>query len=113
MSDDPRSSGVAAEAARAALYAGLAGMDMAPGTRDSQGSGALRAANDAKEGDGKMNKLMRSYVLLEIEHSKTIPDITDIVAGRVYTLDKVENTTATLLDSKTAYWMAVAQKEGV
>ena len=57
-----------------------------------------------------MKPIQRTYVLLEIEHTKDVPDITDKVAGRVYTLDNVQNTTATLLDSKTAYWMAAAQK---
>jgi hypothetical protein len=38
-----------------------------------------------------------TYLLLKIEHTKDIQDLTDIAAGRVYTLDKVEDVTASLL----------------
>lgn len=38
-----------------------------------------------------------TYLLLKIEHTKDIPDLTDIAAGPVYTLDKVEDVTASLL----------------
>ena len=39
-----------------------------------------------------------SYILLKIEHSAPIPDLTDKVAGRAYTMDKIEDVTATLID---------------
>jgi hypothetical protein len=38
-----------------------------------------------------------TYLLLKIEHTKDIQDLTDIAAGRVYTLDKVEDVAASLL----------------
>lgn len=56
-------------------------------------------------------KAKRTYVLLEVEHKKDVPDLTDKVAGRAYTLDNVEGATAILLDSREAYLMASAQME--
>ncbi|MDM0041860.1 hypothetical protein QTI05_22660 [Variovorax sp. J22R193] len=57
-----------------------------------------------------MKPIKRSYCLVEIEHSKDLPDLTDKVAGRIYTADGVEGATAILLDSKTAYRLAEAQR---
>lgn len=37
-----------------------------------------------------------TQVLVTITHSKPLNNVTDIVAGRIYTVDGVENTTATL-----------------
>jgi len=40
-----------------------------------------------------------TYMLLTLNHVKDLPsDITDIVAGRVWTLDKVEGSEARLLE---------------
>lgn len=39
---------------------------------------------------------MRTVVVMTIEHSKPIPDLTDIAAGRVYSLDGVSDVTATI-----------------
>lgn len=39
---------------------------------------------------------MKTTILMTIEHSKPIPDLTDIAAGRVYTLDGVKDVTATI-----------------
>jgi hypothetical protein len=39
-----------------------------------------------------------TYILLKIEHSAPIPELTDLAAGRVYTMNHVEDVTATLLD---------------
>jgi hypothetical protein len=41
-----------------------------------------------------------TYVLLKIEHTKDIPDLTDIAAGRVYTVDKVHDASALILTEK-------------
>lgn len=41
--------------------------------------------------------MSKTYVLLEIEHRKPIPDLTDFVAGRAYTLDGVEGVEARIL----------------
>lgn len=58
-----------------------------------------------------MKPVQRSYVLVEIEHSKDVPDLTDKVAGRIYTADGVEGATAILIDSNTAYRLAEAQRD--
>ena len=42
--------------------------------------------------------MQTTYILLKIEHSASIPDLTDKVAGRAYTMDKIEDVTATLID---------------
>lgn len=41
---------------------------------------------------------MKTQILLTVEHSKEVPDLLDKVAGRVYTLDGVEDVTAKRLD---------------
>ncbi len=41
-----------------------------------------------------------TYLLLKIEHTKDIPGLTDIAAGRVYTVDKVENASSLILTEK-------------
>lgn len=41
-----------------------------------------------------------TYILLKIEHTQDIPDLTDIAAGRVYTVDKVHDASALILDEK-------------
>lgn len=38
--------------------------------------------------------MMQTKITLEIQHSKPIPEILDLVAGRAYTLSGVENVTA-------------------
>ncbi len=45
---------------------------------------------------------MTSYLLLKVEHTKPIPDLTDIAAGRVYCLDRVDDVTASLIDERDA-----------
>ena len=45
---------------------------------------------------------MTSYLLLKVEHTKPIPDLTDIAAGRVYCLDRVDDVTASLIDERQA-----------
>lgn len=45
---------------------------------------------------------MTSYLLLKVEHTKPISDLTDIAAGCVYTLDKVNDVTASLIDERDA-----------
>ena len=54
----------------------------------------------------------RIYILLEVECSKEVPDLTDKAAGRVYTLPGVEGATALLLDGKESFKLAQAQVEG-
>jgi hypothetical protein len=39
---------------------------------------------------------MKTTLIMVIEHSKPIPDLTDIAAGRVYTLSGVKDVTATI-----------------
>lgn len=46
---------------------------------------------------------MKTAILLTIEHSKPIPDLTDIAAGRVYTLDGVSDVTAAIQDDRTGW----------
>ena len=33
---------------------------------------------------------MKTYLLISLEHSKPIPDLSDLVAGRIYTMDSIE-----------------------
>lgn len=33
---------------------------------------------------------MKTYLLLSIEHKKHIPELADLIAGRIYTMDNVE-----------------------
>lgn len=55
--------------------------------------------------------ITRTYLLVEVEHKKDVPDLTDKAAGRVYCMDGVEGATAILLDSHKAYLLASAQME--
>lgn len=41
--------------------------------------------------------MQTTFILLEIKHSKPIEEITDLVAGRVYTMTHVEDVTARLI----------------
>ncbi len=41
--------------------------------------------------------MQTTYILLKIDHTQPIPDLTDLVAGRAYTMDKVEDVTATAI----------------
>lgn len=43
--------------------------------------------------------MKKTYLLVEVSHTKDIPDLTDFVAGRVYTLDGVENADARILEA--------------
>jgi len=58
-----------------------------------------------------MKQTKRTYLLLEIEASKDIPELTDKAAGRVYCMSGVEGATAILLDSREAYVLAAAQRD--
>lgn len=42
------------------------------------------------------------YIILEIQQSKDLQEITDLVAGRVYIMDGVEDCTAILVDKNKA-----------
>ena len=44
-----------------------------------------------------MKTPMRTFLLVEVVHVKPIPDLTDLVAGRAYTLDGVEGAEARIL----------------
>lgn len=59
-----------------------------------------------------MKQTTRTYVLLEVERYKDIPDLASKAAGRVYSMPGVENATAILLDSREAYELAKAQRDG-
>lgn len=54
---------------------------------------------------------MTSYLLLKLEHTKPIPDLTDIAAGRVYTLDRVNDVTASLIDERQAKMLEATLKK--
>lgn len=56
-----------------------------------------------------MKPAKRVYLLIEVECSKEVPDLTDKAAGRAYTIPGVENTSAILLSSADAYRLAKAQ----
>jgi hypothetical protein len=43
---------------------------------------------------------MTTYLLLTIEHSKPIPELPDLVAGRVWSLDGVETSEAKIIDKQ-------------
>jgi hypothetical protein len=58
-----------------------------------------------------MKPANRVYLLIEVECSKEVPDLTDKAAGRVYPISGVENATAILLSSADAYRLAKAQVE--
>lgn len=55
---------------------------------------------------------MRTYLLLEVSHTKPIPDLADVVAGRVWTLDGVQSSTAKII-SQDAGWAALAHDRGM
>lgn len=46
------------------------------------------------------------YLLVEISHAKEIDHVTDLVAGRLYTLDQVRDVSARVI-SKDAGWAAI------
>jgi hypothetical protein len=48
----------------------------------------------------------KTYLLVEISHDKEIREITDLVAGRLYTLDQVRDVAARVV-SKDAGWAAI------
>lgn len=56
--------------------------------------------NRIKRGVYELNqsKLITTQVLLTIKHTREIPDLTDLIADRVYRMDKVEDVTAERLD---------------
>ena len=58
-----------------------------------------------------VKKTTKTYLLVEVERSKDVPDLTDHVAGRAYTIPGVENATAVLLSTHEAYKLARAQLE--
>ena len=54
--------------------------------------------------------MITTYVLLKIEHSKPIPDLTDIAAGRLYTYNNVENVTAQVVTAEAAQSLELDSK---
>jgi hypothetical protein len=52
---------------------------------------------------------MKTFVLLEIDHRKEIKDLTDLCAGRTYTLDGVTDVSARIL-SGGVYLLPVADR---
>jgi len=50
--------------------------------------------------------MQTTYVLLKIEHSKPIDALTDISASRVYTLNNVDDVTASLVTPVDMFGMA-------
>ena len=54
---------------------------------------------------------MRTYLLVEVSHTKQLPDLADVVAGRVWTLDGVRESTAKII-SQDAGWAALAHDRG-
>lgn len=41
--------------------------------------------------------MQTTYIILKIDHKAPIPDLTDLAAGRVYTMNNVEDVTAILM----------------
>ena len=54
----------------------------------------------------------RTYLLVEVQHTKPLESLPDVVAGRVWTLDGVQSSTATLV-SQTAGWAALQHDRGM
>lgn len=53
--------------------------------------------------------MKKHYVLIEFETDKPIADLTDKIAGRIYTMDGVKNSqdvTASVLNDQTAEFLA-------
>lgn len=114
MNDDRKLPSVVIDFAGATVHRRMETVGLAQSPRDSQRPGTLESAGTPEESNGKeVKKLTRTYLLIEVEHSKDIPEMTDLFANRISTHSHVEAVTSTLLDSKTAYWMAYAQKEGI
>lgn len=55
---------------------------------------------------------MTTYLLLEIQHKGPIDNITDLVGGRVYSLDSVRDCTASII-SKSSAWVALDHARGM
>lgn len=55
--------------------------------------------------------MQTTYILLKIEHSASIPDLTDKVAGRAYTMDKIEDVTASIVTAEAAQSLELDSKE--
>lgn len=55
------------------------------------------------KGVGNWSKI---YLLVEISHDKEIKEVTDMVAGRLYTLDQVRDVSARVI-SKDSGWAAI------
>lgn len=53
---------------------------------------------------------MRTTLIMEIEHSKPIPDLTDIAANRVWPLDGVTGVTAAIQDDASIAKMDVSER---
>lgn len=54
--------------------------------------------------------MQTTYILLKIEHSAPIPDLTDKVAGRAYTMDKIEDVTAMIVTAEAAHSLELDSK---
>lgn len=57
--------------------------------------------------------MQTTYILLKIDHKAPIPDLTDLAAGRVYTMNNVEDVTATLMDEKYFAKVMADDKEAI
>jgi hypothetical protein len=51
-------------------------------------------------GEKKMKTKSKALILLEVELSKDVPNLTDLIASRIYILDGVEDVTASVLQEK-------------
>jgi hypothetical protein len=56
-------------------------------------------------------QITRTYLLVEVERSKDIDHLEDKAAGRVRTMEGVENATAIRLSTHEAFQLAKAQLE--
>ena len=54
---------------------------------------------------------MKTTLIMEIEHSKPIPDLTDIAANRVWPLDGVTGVTAAIQDDASIAKMDVLEAQ--
>lgn len=109
---DKARNGVAAPAGTLGptVHVQLETLRVATGERPGDGPGVVGASPVA--GRGNAAKAVRTYLLVEVVHTKPISDLADVVAGRVWTLDGVQSSTATLV-SQNAGWAALQHDRGL
>ncbi len=82
---------------------------VATGPRPGDGPGVVGASSIV--GRGNAAKATRTYLLVEVCHTKPLGNLADVVAGRVWTLDGVQSSTASVV-SQNAGWAALQHDRG-